>query len=90
MSFDRWEGFTFFQLVDFSLLRDGEGLMDEKMSFRRFFSTLGWEKKAINGRVGGKDDNDCENSFFYDDNGEDEEAYLIFVTCSTCGTGVKS
>ena len=51
MSFDRWEGFTFFQLVDFSLLRDGEGLMDERMSFRRFFSSQGG--KAINGTVGG-------------------------------------
>ena len=64
MSFDRWEGFTFFQLVDFLLLRDGEGLMDERMSFRRFFSSQGGERQSMGRWVGtGKDDKDYESSF---------------------------
>ena len=65
-------------------------LMDEKMSFRRFFSTLSGRKSQSMGGWVGRMIMIVRVVFFDDDEDEDEEAYLIFVTCSTCGTGVKS
>ena len=79
MSFDRWEGFTFFQLVDFSLLRDGEGLMDERMSFRRFFSSQGgkgnqWDGGWELGRM-----IKIMRVVFFDGDVEDEERRLAII-----------